>query len=92
MRPYHEIVEDGLELDGEEQVARRHLLQLQHGASQPGGRLGRGLHVEVIRRRRQAAQQPRRHLAWEPVTPLTVMIQHHLHHVDGSTPTAPHCL
>jgi hypothetical protein len=22
----------------------------------------------------------------------TVMIQHHLHHVDGSTPTAPHCL
>ena len=22
----------------------------------------------------------------------TVMTQHHLHHVDGSTPTAPHCL
>jgi hypothetical protein len=22
----------------------------------------------------------------------TVMIQHHLHHVDGSTTTAPHCL
>jgi hypothetical protein len=21
-----------------------------------------------------------------------VMTQHHLHHVDGSTPTAPHCL
>jgi hypothetical protein len=22
----------------------------------------------------------------------TLMSQHHLHHVDGSTPTAPHCL